>query len=143
MPLDSNTAGLQVNAVVTPQAPKSAQAVTTAAKITYNDLANAVELLTAGARGARLTRLAVTPRATVTATMLQLYVQKGGAGDPMLIATKLMSAHTVATTTAIPSTDFGFSDSSPLILGPSDKLYVGAAVALASGHAWTADYADY
>lgn len=102
-----------------------------------------VLLSTAGADGAIITKVAALPRATVTATRCDLFVSGDGGTTKRLIATALMAAHTVAATTAIPETDFGFTPAEPLVLGPNEELYVGIAVALASGVVFHARREDY
>lgn len=129
------------NSIVTPQTPRSQQAVCTAAKTTYGDAANLVTLFVAGGNGARITRLWTVPRATVTATQLQLY--KGQAGSPVLYKTGVMAAYTMAQTTECPVTDFGFSEDNPLILDANEELSCAIGVALAGGIAFHAEGADY
>lgn len=128
------------NEFVSPQSVKTAQAVCTAAKTTFNDGTNAVQLLPALTNGGIGYKLTAVPRATVTATMLQLYRYDGT--NYFLIATALMSAHTVSNTTAIPQTDFGFSETNPLRIDPTDQLYVGASVALAGGIVFDLQYEE-
>lgn len=131
------------NSIITPQAPKSAAAITTAAQTTYDAPANAVKLMTAGPNGARLTRLRSRPRATVTATGLHLYISLDAGVTKTLIDSALMSAHTVAATTKIPETDWLYTDLNPLILAPNAELWVSQAVALVAGVAHEAEWADY
>lgn len=127
------------------QSPKTATAVATgAATVTTDSPSNTVLLLTAGADGAIVTALAAVPRATVTASSLCLWISKDAGTTQRLIDSELMSAFTVATTTAIPETTFSrISESSPLRLEAGDKLYVGSQVALASGIVFTAQYTDF
>lgn len=127
------------------QTPKTAAVVVTSAATVDSDTpTNTVELLTAGAEGALFTRLTAMPRATTTATNLVLFLQKSGQTTKRLINSELMSAHTVAATTAIPETVFSnISDSTPLRLEAGDKLYVGSQVAQASGIVFTAQWMDY
>jgi len=127
------------------QTPKTAAAVVTAATTVADDNpTNTVELLTAGANGALVTRLAAMPRGTCTASSLVLFLQKNGQTTKRLIDSELMAAHTVATTTAIPETAFGnVSDSTPLRLEAGDKLFVGSQVALAAGIVFSAQWMDY
>lgn len=132
------------NSIITPQAVKTAYAVTDTANTIYSDAPASTQLLvTAGVNGARLTRLACTPRATVTATMLQVYLSKDQGTTKRLLRSAQMAAHTVATTSAIPTTDFGFSETTPLILEAGDRLYVAQAVTLGAGIAWEAEWGDY
>lgn len=127
------------------QTPKTATAVVSAAATVADDNpTNTVELLTAGADGALVTRLAAMPRATVTASSLLLFLQKSGQTTKRLIDSELMSAHTVAATTAIPETVFAnVSDSTPMRLEAGDKLFVGSLVALAAGIVFAAQWMDY
>lgn len=127
------------------QTPKTATAVATGAvgSITGDAPTNTVLLMTAGADGAILTKLTATPRATVTASSLVVFISKDSGTTDRLIDSKLMSAHTVATTTAIPVTAFDYSESAPLRLEAGDQIYVGSQVALASGIVFKAEYTDF
>ena len=127
------------------QTPKTAAAVVTAAATVADDNpTNTVELLTAGADGALVTRLSAMPRATCTASSLVLFLQKSGQTTKRLIDSELMAAHTVAATTAIPETSFAnIGDTTPLRLEAGDKLFVGSQVALAAGIVFTAQWMDY
>jgi hypothetical protein len=130
------------NSIITPQAVKTANAVCTAAKTTLSDSTNAVKILTAGANGSVLYGLKAVPRATVTATQLQLYRSPDNGTTMYLINSALMAAYTMANTTAAPVTDFGYAETIPLRIGASDTLWVGAAVALAGGISFDAQYED-
>jgi hypothetical protein len=128
------------------QTPQTATAVATGAAgtITGDTPTNTVELLTAGADGAILTRLTAIPRATVTASSLVVFISKDGGTTKRLIDSELMAAFTVATTTAIPETTFStYTETAPLRLAAGDKLYVGSQVALASGIVFRAEYTDF
>jgi hypothetical protein len=78
--------------------------------------------------GARITRLTAFARATNTATELQLYVSPDGGTTKRFIKSALLAAYTVAATTAQTGGDFGYTDSSPLLLAPNETLYVGISV---------------
>lgn len=127
------------------QTPKTATAVATgAATVGTDSPTNTVLLMTAGADGCIVTGLAAIPRATVTASSLLLYLSKDSGTTQRLIDSELMSAHTVATTTAIPETVFSrISETAPLRLEAGDRLYVGSQVALASGIVFKAEYTDF
>lgn len=127
------------------QSPKTATAVATAvATITDDNPSNTVLLLTAGSDGAILTRLTAIPRATVTASSLVLYVSSDGGTTKRLIDSVLMSAATVNTTTAVAVTTFStYTETTPLRLAASDKLYVGTQVALSGGIVFKAEYTDF
>lgn len=130
------------NNIITPQAVKTANAVCTAAKTTYADATNAVKLVTPGPNGAVLYGLKAAPRATVTATQLQLYRSPDNGATLYLIGSALMAAYTLAQTTAVPQTDFGYSEAAPLRMAAGDTLWIGAGVALAAGIAFDAQYED-
>jgi hypothetical protein len=127
------------------QTPKTGTAVCTGADTVADDNpSNTALLVTAGSDGALVTRIWAMPRATVTATGLHLFLSKDGGTTKRLIDSELMSAHTVATTTAIPETAFAnYTESLPLRLEAADRLYVGAAVALASGIVFKAEFTDF
>lgn len=131
------------NSIITTQAVANAQAVTTAAKTTHSDATNAVLLFTAGANGGLLRAITARPRVTVTATQLNIYSSPDGGTTINLVKSALMAAYTLANTTAIPETDLGFDSASPRRLAPNEKIYVGAAVALAGGIAWDCEYESF
>lgn len=125
------------------QGGRTVTAIATAAKTTYNDATNAVKLCDAGTNGSLLKALSAMPRATVTATMLQLYRSPDNGVTLELIDSALMTAHTVAVTTAIPKTSFGsVSADTPIRLAAGVSLWVGAAVALAGGVVFTGQIED-
>lgn len=132
------------NSIVTPQGVKTAYQVCTTANTDLDDApsANVLLLLTAGANGSIVYGLTATPRATVTATQLQLYLSQDSGTTQRLFKSVLMAAYTLANTTAVPSTDFGYSETAPLRLGPNERLYVGIAVTLAAGVVFHAQYED-
>lgn len=121
---------------------RSAQCVATAAKTTYNDATNAVLLCTAGEQGSLVSLLRATPRATVAATQLQLYISIDGGTTLSLIQTELLAAYTIATNTKNFSVDFGFADAAPLRLGPNERLYAAIGVAVAGGVQFVASLQD-
>lgn len=133
------------NSIITPQAIRSDGGVPVTANTTMTDSpTNTVVIFTAGANGARVTRVSAIPRATVTATQLQLYRDKDGSGTvKRFFKSKLMAAYTMAATTEAPDVDFGYSDANPLILAPGEKIYAAIGVSLANGIAFTVEGADY
>ena len=133
------------NSIVTPQAPKAATAVATVANTDYDDIpANAAgALVTAGTNGARVTKLYAIPRATVTATQLQLYRSADAGTTKRLFDSALMAAYTMAATTEAPTTDFGYSEDNPLILVANEVVYPAIGVALAAGVVFVAEWGDY
>jgi len=135
MPLDTNTAGIQVNALVTPQTPLALTAVVATANTNYTDTpTNAVQFLQADgatgvpARGARLTKVTALARATPTATELQLFVANAAGSVKRFVKSVLMPAYTVAQTTRQTEADFGFSDTTPLILQAGEQLWLATGV---------------
>lgn len=129
------------NSIITPQTVRTAQAVCTAAKTSYNDGVNAVLLLTAGPNGGVLYGLKAAPRATVTATQCQLFRSPDGAAFFFTNAVT-MPAYTMANTTSPTLSDFGYTETNPLRLAPNERLYVGVAVALVGGIVFDAQYED-
>ncbi|WP_083024952.1 hypothetical protein [Vreelandella lionensis] len=128
------------------QTPKTATAVATAAaaSLTTDAPTNTVELLTAGADGAILTKLSAIPRSTVTASSLVLLISKDAGTTKPLVDGALMEAITVNVTTSIPVTAFErYSETTPLRLEAGDKLYVGSQVAATNGIVFHAEYTDY
>lgn len=132
------------NGFVSAQTLKTAYAVCDTANTDLDDNpAGAVALLTAGANGAIVYALKATPRATVTATRLGLYLSKDAGTTKRLIRQATMSAATVSTTTGASSTDLGgFSETSPLRLSAGDVLYVDIGVSLAAGIVFDAEYEE-
>lgn len=121
--------------------------VCTAAKTTFGDAANAVLLSTAGPNGSEYVRIAAMPRATVTATQLQLYAFDGA--NYFLVGSGLLAAFTMAQTVAIPTTALVHMDGSPIMesnplrLQAGWKLYAAIGVALAAGIVFGAQRKDY
>lgn len=117
------------NSIITPQAPLAGTAVCTTANSVYTDTpGNSVALIPTSTNGARITKMTALARATNTATELQLYRSSDGGTTKQLIDSKLMAAYTVAQTTGQAKTDFGFSETTPLILGAGESLYVAIGV---------------
>jgi hypothetical protein len=54
-----------------------------------------------------------------------------------------MAAHTVEVTTAIPVTNFGYTEEVPIRLAAGEELYVATTVALAGGIVFHAEYTDF
>ncbi len=121
--------------------------VLTAAKTTYSDGTNAVQLSVAGAQGSEYAHIAFTPRATWLATQLQLYASDGT--SYFLLSTALTGAGPVSTTVAIPTYPLYhidgtiISESNPLRLQAGWKLYAGISVALTGGWVCNAQRRDY
>lgn len=126
------------------QAGRTVTAVATSAKTTYNDAANAVLLCTAHATaGSLLKALSAMPRATVTASKLQLYISYDGGTTLNLIDSEEMAAHTVAATTKTPKTKFAdITEEKKVHLQAGSSLYVATAVALAGGIVFSGQVED-
>lgn len=137
---------VSANNIITTQGIRAVNAITTAAKVTHGDATNAVKLCDAGANGSILFGLNCMPRlaaaATVTATQLQLFRSPDNGAALFLIGSALMLAHTMAVTTAVPKTPFEYSETLGLRLPIGNSLWVGAAVALASGIVWDGQVED-
>ena len=132
------------NSIITPQAIKSGTAVATTANATYSDSpTNCVVLMTSGTNGSRVTKISAIARATVTITELQLYRDGDGSGtSKRLFNSRQMAAYTVAQTTGNTPTDFGYSDASPMLLAPGEKIYAAIGVSNA-GVVFNAEWGDY
>lgn len=138
------------------QSPKSSSIVaTTAVSLTTNGVensttvTNSVLLLTAGIDGAILTALSAIPRATVTATALWLWTSPDSGTTRNLIASALMPAHTLATTTELIRVVFKHADGSaisetaPLRLAANERIYAGIGVTLSAGIMFNARFTDF
>lgn len=128
------------------QTPKTLTAVSTLACVigTADAPTNTTLLATAGADGALVTRIVCIPRGTVTATAMYLFISKDSGTTQRLIDSELISAYTLAATTAIPETTFAnISETTPIRLAAGDRLYIGAGVALAAGIVARCEATDY
>lgn len=129
------------NSMILPQGIRRASAVCTAAKTTYADTTNAVLLIAGGANGSIVRGLRAIPRATVTATQLQVFFYDGT--NTWMGPTQLMAAYTMAQTTQAPETDFGYTDTNTLYLPQGWSLYVGIGVALSGGIVFNVSVSDF
>lgn len=122
--------------IVTPQTLKNGYQVCDTANAAVSDApgVNVKLLFTAGASGAVIYGVKATPRATVTATRLGLWLSKDGGDTIRLFRQATMAAATVSTTAGAASTDVGgFTETSPYRLEPNDRLYCDIGVSLAAG----------
>ena len=132
------------NSIITPQTPKQVVNVNTTAETSYVTPVNTALLFVAGANGSRVTKITSVPRVTVTATNLLLFTNAAPSNTSLfLIDSVLMSANTLATTTAVPKTDWGYSDNTALYIAANASVYVAAQVAFANGIVTKVEYADY
>jgi hypothetical protein len=132
------------NAPVFAQSPKAAFAKVTSANTNLDGSGVVTSLLTAGADGAVVTALKALCQATVTATACRLFLSLDGGTTWGMIEEKLMSAYTVAQTTAqTPVTFVDKSNPDAAIRLPANaKLGVTIGVALAGGIVFNAEYTD-
>lgn len=132
------------NSIVTPQAPKSGAVGVTTANTTFTTSpTNTALLITAGANGARVTRIEAIPLETVTANALQLYRTLADAtfATKYLFRMRAGGSDTVSGTDAAAEVDFGYSEESPLILQPNERVYV--ATGISKAYNFNAEWADY
>ncbi|RAK63002.1 hypothetical protein [Phenylobacterium kunshanense] len=131
------------NSIVTPQTPRANVVNVAAANATYSTSPTNTQLLvTAGPNGARLTKLQAIPCETITsANQLQVFRSADGGTTRHLADSALMGVYTMAQTTEAPTTDFGYSDDSPVILQPNERLYVAEGQAKSVN--FIAEWADY
>jgi len=131
------------NSIVTPQSVKSNVVNLTTANATYTTTpTNSVLLVTAGANGARLTRLAAIPCANVgTANQIQVFRSLDSGATKYFADSAAMATYTMAASTEAPTTDFGYSESNPLILSPNERIYMAEGQAVSVNV--VAEWADY
>jgi hypothetical protein len=130
------------NSIVTPQTPRSAMVGVATANTTFTTTpTNTALLLTAGANGARVTRLIAVPLETVTANALQVYRSTDAGTTKFLAACATGGSDTVSGTDAPQTVDFGVSEDAAMILQPSERLYV--ATGISKTYNFIAEYADY
>lgn len=130
------------NSIVTPQAPKSAMVgVTTANTTLTTSPTNTQLLVTAGANGARVTKLQAIPLETVTANHLQVYRSADSGSTKYLCAVGTGGSDTVSGTDAPVVVEFGVSEDTPIILAATERLYV--ATGITKAYNFIAEYADY
>ncbi len=122
------------SSIVTPQIPFSRTAVMTQAEVGFNAPANVVDLLLGAdnVNGARITKLIAIPRATIaTANNIQLCERTGS--TYALIDSALMATVTPGASVANAKTDFGYSDTAPLLVRAGYGLAVASGLAIANG----------
>lgn len=131
------------NKVVTPQTPRSSSGVATTANTNYSDTpTNTAVIFTAGANGARVSKISAVTRANTAATELQLFRDHDGSGaTKRFVRSKTMPATTVAATAGQDPVDFGYSDSAPMILAANEKLY--GAIGVSGAVVFTVEGADF
>jgi hypothetical protein len=122
------------NSIITAQAVQSDQNVCTAAKTTYGDGANAVLLMSAGANGSVVYAITAIPRGTLAAATKLMLFKSNDAGTTLAyINAVVVASYTDAATTAPTQSTFGYSETNPLRLKASERLYIGIFAASANG----------
>lgn len=128
-----------------------AEATAIAAKVTYNDVVNAVELLRydlvntggpiGGTRGGLIKSLTAIPQGTVSSGGVQLLLMTtiDGAVTYRLKRSVLMPAYTFSTTSQVPLTDFGFTEAAPFRLAGGERLWIGTSLTITGGVAFHAE----
>ena len=131
------------NSIITPQTPQTSNAACTTSNTTYTTSpTNTVLLVTAGANGARLTRIgAIALETLASAVQLQLFRSRDAGTTKLFFESALAAAYTMADASEVPTTDFGYSDDNPLILAPNERIY--AAVRVTKAITFNAEWADY
>lgn len=130
------------NSIVTPQTPKSGFAALTTANTTFTTSpTNTVLLVTAGANGARLTRLEFIPLETVTANALQWYRSIDAGTTKYLAGMAAGGSDTVSGTDGATTVSSGYSEDNPLILQANERIYV--ATGITKGYHVVAEWADF
>lgn len=130
------------NSIITPQVPKAATAALAAANTVLTDApTNTVLLATAGANGARLTKITAIPRAALSATVIQLFRSTDAGTTKRLFDCVLMPACTMTAGTDIPTADFGYSETNPILMQAGETIY--AALGAAANVCVLAEWGDY
>lgn len=112
--------------------------------ITNDTPTNAGLVFTAGAEGSLVTSITAIPRATVTATVLYLFISSDAGTTMRLIDSILIPAQTLSTTAAVTLSSFtNYTEDYPLRLKANERLYVAISVSLASGVVVEARGMDY
>lgn len=138
-------AGLK-NSIITPQTPQSNTAVHSVQQNTWpptTSPTNTTLLVTAGANGARLTRLTALPHeSTGAAGVAQVYRSYDGGTTKTLAFVAAITNDTVSGTDAPIPVDFGFSEANALVMKANERLYVAHSLS-AKAVGFTADWGDY
>jgi len=130
------------NSIITPQTPKSGSCAVTTANTTFTTSpSNTVLLVTAGANGARLTRLEAVPLETVTANALQFYRSTDAGTTKYLGGMVTGGSDTVSGTDGSTTVSFGYSEDNAMILRANERIYV--ATGITKGYHFNAEWADY
>lgn len=134
MALESNTAGIQVNALVSPQQPVSFTGIAVTADVAWHSPANMVDVvpIASNTKGIRLTKVYAIARAALGgATNAVLYKRIGSTYT--LIDSVLMADNTPTLAVANGKGDFGISETNPLILNANEGLAFAIGRTVANG----------
>lgn len=132
------------NSIITPQTPKDWTAVATTAETGFNSPTNVVTLIdeTVHTAAHRITSLYAIARAAIgTACNCQLYKKVGSTYT--LIDSAVLSVATPSASVANHKADFGYSETSPLILAAGVGLAVAIGQSIANGVVFKAQGGDY
>lgn len=132
---------VSANSIVTPQTPKSGAVNVDTANTTFDTSATASLLVTAGANGARVTKIQAIPCETITASNLQVYRSTDSGTTKYLALSQTTGSDTVSGTDGSTVLDFGVSDDAPLILQAAERLYV--ATGISKSFNFIAEWGDY
>ena len=128
--------------IITPQTPKSGRTNVALANTTFTTTPTNTQLLiTAGANGARVTKIQAVPCENITAAHLQVYRAATGGGAKYLALSQTTGSDTVSGTDGASVIDFGLSDDAPMILTALEEVYV--ATGIAKSFNFIAEWADY
>lgn len=123
------------NSIVTPQGPAATCSIYATAQATYPPTTtptNSSLGFTAGANGARITRITALPHETTGgACVIQLFRDIGtsGASKYWFKAMASASSDTVSSTDGPTELDAGYSDDNPLILSANERIYWAPSIA--------------
>jgi hypothetical protein len=133
---------MTANSIITPQTIKSACCNVATANTTFTTSpTNTVGLVSAGALGARVTKIQAIPCETVTAAFLQVYRQPSGLTTKYLALAAVCGSDTVSGTDGPVVIDFGVSDDNPLLMHAGETLLV--ATGISKSFNFIAEWADY
>ena len=117
------------------QTPKTYSCIVTAATTVLATTTNHVLLMSPVlTNGGMLVRAWVMPIATNSLSQVVLFRSPDGGTTRYLVGSIAVPAYTLATTTAVPITDFDWTYGKPLMLGVADTLYAAAGVATGAFH---------
>jgi len=130
------------NNIITPQTPNAATVRHATANTTFTaNPTTPTLLMTAGANGARVTRLVAIPNETIADTQLQVFRSTDAGTTIILFDSAKALAYTYATGTEATTTDFAYTDLNPIIMKANERLYV--ANGIAKSISYTAEWQDY